>query len=155
MYRRDRQGPHASRFVRPGTAPNTCAGTRSRPTAGSQTESQAQGRGLLGAPSMDTPSHPVHLPEERVQFHEARLLCRADITAVQRAARTLMPTALRAPRAAEMWQWEHGGAFALDAGVRIEAADRKGLESQGQGWPCLARRGCSDWSVIAPASSCQ
>jgi len=55
--------------------------------------------------------------------------------------------------AAEMRQWDHGGGFSLDAEIRIEAADRKGLESQGQGWPCLARRGCSDCSVIAPAPS--
>jgi hypothetical protein len=31
--------------------------------------------------------------------------------------------------------------FSLNAAVRIEATDRKGLESQGQGWPCSARRG--------------
>jgi hypothetical protein len=29
--------------------------------------------------------------------------------------------------------------------VRIEARDRKGLESQGQGGPCLGRRGCNAW----------
>jgi hypothetical protein len=67
---------------------------------------------------------------ERVQFHEARLLCSADIAAVQRATRTrvlhlfarhgLIPP----EAAAEMRQWEHGGG----AVVRIEATDRKGLE---------------------------
>jgi len=30
--------------------------------------------------------------------------------------------------AAEMRQWGHGGGFSLDAAVRIEARDRKGLE---------------------------
>ena len=96
---------------------------------------------------------------ERVQFHEARLLCPADIAAVQRAARTRVlrlfaRRGLIPPEAAaEMRQWEHGGGFSLEAGVRIEAADRKGLESQGQGWPCWARRGCSGCSVIAPGRS--
>jgi hypothetical protein len=31
-----------------------------------------------------------------------------------------------------MRQWEHGGGSSIDAGVRIEAANRKGLESRGQ-----------------------
>ena len=71
---------------------------------------------------------------ERVQFHEARLLCPADIAAVQRAARTRVlrlfaRRGLIPPEAtAEMRQWEHGGGFSLDAVVRIEATDRKGLE---------------------------
>lgn len=70
---------------------------------------------------------------ERVRFHEARLLC-ADIAAVQRAARTRVlrlfaRRGLIPPEAAaEMRQWEHGGGFSLDAVVRIEATDRKGLE---------------------------
>jgi len=54
-----------------------------------------------------------------------------------------------------MRQWDHGGGFSLNAAVRIEAADRKGLESQGQGWSCWARRGCNACSVIAPALSSQ
>jgi hypothetical protein len=29
----------------------------------------------------------------------------------------------------EMEQWDHGGGFSLDAGVRIEAHDRQDLES--------------------------
>jgi hypothetical protein len=96
---------------------------------------------------------------ERVQFHEARLLCPADIAAVQRAARTRVlrlfaRRGLIPPEAAaEMRQWEHGGGFSLEAGVRIAAADRKGLGSQGQGGPCWARRGRNGCSVIAPGRS--
>jgi Putative transposase len=72
-------------------------------------------------------------PKGRVRFHEARLLC-ADIAAVQRAARTRVlrlfaRRGLIPPEAAaEMRQWEHGGGFSLDAVVRIEATDQKGLE---------------------------
>lgn len=29
--------------------------------------------------------------------------------------------------AVEMRRWEHGGGFSLDTGIRIEAAERKGL----------------------------
>ena len=47
--------------------------------------------------------------------------------------------------------WEHGGGFSLDAAVRIEATDRKGLESQAHGGPCLARRGCNACFGIVPA----
>jgi putative transposase len=70
---------------------------------------------------------------ERVQFHEARLLCPADIAAVQRAARTRVlrlfaRRGLIPPEAAaEMRQWERGGRL-LSPLVRIETTDRKGLE---------------------------
>jgi hypothetical protein len=70
-----------------------------------------------------------------VQFHEARLLCPADIAAVQRAAHTrVLPLFARRglippEAAAEMRQWEHRGGFSLDARVRIEAPDRKGSAS--------------------------
>jgi hypothetical protein len=33
----------------------------------------------------------------------------------------------------QMRQWDRGGGFSLNAAVRIEATDRKGLESQSQG----------------------
>jgi hypothetical protein len=36
-----------------------------------------------------------------------------------------------------MRQWNHGGGFSLNAAVRIEATDRKGLESQDQGLALL------------------
>ena len=53
----------------------------------------------------------------------------------------------------QMPQRDHGGGFSLNAPVRIEATDRKGLESQGQGWPCLARRGRNACYGIVPARS--
>ena len=36
-----------------------------------------------------------------------------------------------------MRQWDHGGGISLTAAARIEATDRKGLESQGQGLALL------------------
>ena len=49
-----------------------------------------------------------------------------------------------------MPQRDHGGGFSLSARVRIEATDREGLESEAQGWPCLARRGRNACYGIVP-----
>ncbi len=71
---------------------------------------------------------------EGAQFHEALALGQEDIAAVQREVRVCVlrlvaRRGLITPEGpAEMRQWEHGGGFSLDAAVRIEATDRKGLE---------------------------
>jgi hypothetical protein len=97
---------------------------------------------------------PFSAAGEGVRFHEAMALTDPDIAAVQHAVRTRVlrlfeRRGLLAPEAAaEMRQWDHGGGLSLNAAVRIEATDRKGLESQGQGGPCSARRGCNACSVI-------
>ncbi len=47
----------------------------------------------------------------------------------RRLLRALARRGVLEPEDAEtMASWEHGGGFSLDAGVRIEAADRQGLE---------------------------
>ena len=101
----------------------------------SSTSWGALGRcGLVAPPRAEVPGGVFSAQDEGVQFHEARLLCPADIAAVQRAARTrvLRPFVWRGlippEAAAEMRQWHHEGGFSLDAAVRIEATDRKGLE---------------------------
>jgi len=71
---------------------------------------------------------------EKVQFHEAKLLSEEDLAAVQgevrtRVLRLFKHRGLLSPEdAAELRQWGHGGGFSLDASVRIEARDRKGVE---------------------------
>jgi hypothetical protein len=71
---------------------------------------------------------------EGVGFYEATALGQEDVAVVQRAVRqrVLRLFERRGPlapeTAAEMRQWDHGGGFSLDAAVRIEATDRKGLE---------------------------
>jgi len=83
---------------------------------------------------------------EGVKLHEATALGHEDVAAVQRAVRTRVLRLfarggfITPATTAEMHRWGHGGGFSLDARVRIEATDRKGLGNQGQGWPCLARR---------------
>ena len=70
---------------------------------------------------------------ETVHFHEATALSHEDIAAVQREVRVRVlrlfaRRGLITPEvAAEMRQWKHGGGFSLDAAVRVEATDRKGL----------------------------
>jgi hypothetical protein len=77
----------------------------------------------------------VFSPEaEDVRFHEATALTDEDLTAAERKVRTRVlrlfkrRDLLSPDDAALMRQWQHGGGFSLDAKVRIEATDRKGLE---------------------------
>ncbi len=69
-----------------------------------------------------------------VRFHETPALNAEQFAAIQsnvrrRLLRALSRRGLLEPEAAEeMAAWEHGGGFSLDAGVRIEAEDRSGLE---------------------------
>ncbi len=97
------------------------------------------GTGVVGqaipAPEIaDTNRYLAANPSAReFQFHEARRLSDEDTAAVQREVRTRV-LRLFARRgiippevAAEMRKWEHGGGFSLNAAVRIEATDRKGL----------------------------
>jgi len=72
--------------------------------------------------------------DDQLHFHEASALSNADVDAVQQSVRKRV-LALFERRGmlppevcAEMLEWEHGGGFSLDAGVRIEADDRAGLE---------------------------
>jgi hypothetical protein len=96
---------------------------------------------------------------EGVRFHEAMVLTEEDIADVQRAVRARVPRLFKRrglvePEAVDaLRQWAHGGGFSLNAEVRIEATDRKGLESQGHGWLCLARRGRNVCFGIAPGPS--
>jgi len=70
---------------------------------------------------------------EAVHFHEATVLSREDLAAVQRNVRNRVlrlfaRRGLITPEAAaEMRRWGHGGGFSLHAAVRVEATDRKGL----------------------------
>ena len=69
-----------------------------------------------------------------VSFHEARDIGPAVLGEIQARVRTRLLRALTRrglldrEDAQVMAAWEHGGGFSLDAGVRIEAADRAGLE---------------------------
>jgi hypothetical protein len=71
---------------------------------------------------------------EQVQFCEAAALTSEDLAAVQQQvrARVLRWFAraghLEQADAHDMAAWHHGGGFSLDASVRIEGADRAGLE---------------------------
>ena len=71
---------------------------------------------------------------ESVRFHETPALDAEQLADIQRnirrrLLRALTRRGLLEPGAAEeMASWEHGGGFSLDAGVRIEAEDRSGLE---------------------------
>ncbi len=71
---------------------------------------------------------------EGVRFHEARDIGPAVLGAIQARVRTRLLRALtrrglfEREDAQAMAEWEHGGGFSLDAGVRIEAANRAGLE---------------------------
>ena len=70
----------------------------------------------------------------QAQFAEAAVLTPEDLAAVQQQvrARVLRWFAraghLDAADARDMASWDHGGGFSLDASVRIEGADRAGLE---------------------------
>lgn len=72
--------------------------------------------------------------DEGIVFHEARDLGPAVPGAIQARVRTRLLRALtrrgllEREDAQAMAEWEHGGGFSLDASVRIEAADRAGLE---------------------------
>jgi hypothetical protein len=67
-------------------------------------------------------------------FHESgapdqKLLDEVQAKVRRRLLRALAWRGVLEPEDAEtMASWEHGGGFSLDAGVRIEAADRQGLE---------------------------
>ena len=67
-------------------------------------------------------------------FHESgapdqKLLDEVQAKVRRRLLRALARRGVLEPEDAEtMASWEHGGGFSLDAGVRIEAADRQGLE---------------------------
>jgi hypothetical protein len=67
-------------------------------------------------------------------FHESgapdqKLLDEVQAKVRRRLLRALTRRGVLEPEDAEtMASWEHGGGFSLDAGVRIEAADRQGLE---------------------------
>ena len=69
-----------------------------------------------------------------VRFHETPALDAEQFAAIQRNVRRRLLRALTRrgvlePEVAEeMAAWDHGGGFSLDAGVRIEAEDRPGLE---------------------------
>jgi hypothetical protein len=69
-----------------------------------------------------------------LRFHPAADLDAAAVSAVQRRIRSrVLRLAVRhgafTPEvAADLARWGHGGGFSLHAGVRIEAADRAGLE---------------------------
>lgn len=68
-----------------------------------------------------------------VRFHETPALNAEQLADIQRNIRRLLRALTRRgllePEVAEeMASWDHGGGFSLDAGVRIEAEDRSGLE---------------------------
>ena len=69
-----------------------------------------------------------------VVFHAASGLDAAAIAAVQARVRQRVLCAcvrrglLDQSAAADMGEWDHGGGFSVDASVRIEGADRTGLE---------------------------
>ncbi|MBK8387361.1 MAG: transposase [Candidatus Accumulibacter sp.] len=70
----------------------------------------------------------------RATFHESRALDQKGLDEVhakvrRRLLRALTRRGVLEPEDAEkMANWAHGGGFSLDASVRIEAADRQGLE---------------------------
>ncbi len=69
-----------------------------------------------------------------VRFHELPALREEQLADIQRNIRRRLLRALtrrdllETNVAEEMAAWDHGGGFSLDAGVRIEADDRPGLE---------------------------
>ncbi len=71
---------------------------------------------------------------ETATFHESRaldqkLLDQVQATVRRRLLRALTRRGVLEPEDAEtMASWEHGGGLSLNASVRIEGADRKGLE---------------------------
>ncbi len=71
---------------------------------------------------------------ESVRFHETPALSAEQLADIQcnirrRLLRALTRRGLIEPEVAkEMAAWDHSGGFSLDAGVRIEAEDRSGLE---------------------------
>jgi hypothetical protein len=102
-------------------------------------------------------SAPQGAARSSTTVHRPRLvLSHEDLTAVQREVpncvlRLFARRGLITPEAAG--RWDPGGGFSLHAAVHVEATDRKGLESQGQGGPCWARRGRSACSGIVPAAA--
>ncbi|SBT09328.1 hypothetical protein ACCAA_680045 [Candidatus Accumulibacter aalborgensis] len=61
--------------------------------------------------------------------HAAPLLNEVQAKVHRRLLRALTRRGVLEPEDAEtMASWEHGGGFSLDASVRIEGADRQGLE---------------------------
>ena len=61
--------------------------------------------------------------------HAAPLLDDVQATVHRRLLRALTRRGVLEPEGAEtMASWDHGGGFSLDASVRIEGADRQGLE---------------------------
>jgi len=73
-------------------------------------------------------------PEHGICFTEAPMLDAHDAEAVQKEVRRRILRAyqrrglLDKDDRQEMEHWDHGGGFSLDASVRIEAHDRRGLE---------------------------
>jgi hypothetical protein len=73
-------------------------------------------------------------PDGQVEFAEAAALTAEDLAAVQQQVRRRVlrwfarAGHLDAADASDMASWDHGGGFSLDASVRIEGADRSGLE---------------------------
>ena len=71
---------------------------------------------------------------ESVRFHETPALSSEQLADIQRNIRRRLLRALtrrgllETDAAEEMAAWDHGGGFSLNASVRIEAADRSGLE---------------------------
>ncbi len=72
--------------------------------------------------------------DRHVHFHEVQALTEAEIAAVQetvrrRVLKLFVRHALLEPEQAQaMRQWDNSGGFSVDAGVRVEARDRAGLE---------------------------
>jgi hypothetical protein len=73
-------------------------------------------------------------PDGTLRFHRAADFDAAAVSAVERRIRSRVLRiavrygALTPEVAADLARWSHGGGFSLHAGVRIEAADRAGLE---------------------------
>jgi len=73
-------------------------------------------------------------PTDDLRFHEATTLTHELLVGLQhtirkRVLRHFRRHGLLEPHdAQDMLGWDHGGGFSLDAGVRIEATDREGLE---------------------------
>ena len=73
-------------------------------------------------------------PEQGVRFIAAKAIAAEAVRVVQTQVRRRILRAfvrrgrIDAQTRKEMEAWDHGGGFSLDASVRIEADDRKGLE---------------------------
>ena len=77
--------------------------------------------GTFTAPANRLRFHPVDLDDEATALVQAKVRQRV-LTLMVRRRHLTSDTAL------DMRHWRHGGGFSVNAAVRIEAADRKGLE---------------------------